>query len=189
MGPDCEKMLSSQNAHSLFWVGTTDVQRWYAVHTRAKHERRVAAELQKRGIKTFVPVVPEVHRWSDRRRVVEVPLFPCYAFVCTAIVSEVQIIALRHPSVLRVIGFQGRPSPIPDEEILTIQTVLCSGVPVGPHAFVQAGERVRIRGGSLDGVEGVLIGNAVDRKLVVSVELVGQSVAVSLQNYELEQAV
>lgn len=190
MGPAGEKVLSMQNVQlplSDATLTATATQHWYAIHTRAKHEKKVAAELQDRGVETFLPVSREVHRWSDRVRVLEVPLFPCYVFVSTTIIAEVQSTVLQHPSVLRWIGFQGRPSPIPEEEILAIQTVLRSGVPVGPHAFVKFGERVRIRGGSLDGVEGVLIGNGDERKLVVSVELLGQSVALSLHNYELER--
>lgn len=163
-----------------------DSKRWYAIHTRSKHEKRVGAELLEKGIQTFVPIVRETHRWSDRKKVVEIPLFPCYAFVCVTLEADVQSAALRQPGVLRWVGCQGRPTPIPEEEIVAIQTVLRSGAPVGPHTFVKFGERVRIRGGSLDGIEGVLTGTEEDRKLIVSVDIVGRSVAVSIQNYELE---
>jgi transcription antitermination factor NusG len=129
-----------------------------------------------------------VHRWSDRNKTIDVPLFPCYAFVHAAMIHEVQGIALRQPGVLRWIAFQGRPSPIPQEEIFSIQKVLNSGMPVGPRAFLRIGERVRIRGGALDGVAGILTGNDDKRQLVVSVDLLGQSVAVSLHNYQLEVA-
>lgn len=189
MVPAVEKAFSKRDVPVVLSVPTltaTDTQHWYAIHTRAKHEKRVAAELQERGVETFVPVSREAHRWSDRIRVLEIPLFPCYAFVSAANVAEVQSTVLQHPSVLRWIGFQGRPSPIPKEEIFSLQTVLRTGVPVGPHTFLDIGERVRIRGGSLDGVEGILVEN--EHKLVVSVNLVGQSVAISLQNYEMERA-
>jgi transcription antitermination factor NusG len=164
-----------------------DVPHWYAVHTRARHEKRFAAELQERGIHTFVPVAREVHRWSDRSKVIEVPLFPCYAFIRAVLDPDVNAAVVQHPSALRWIGYQGRPSAIPEEEICAIQTVLRSGVSIGQHPFVKIGERVRIRGGSLDGVEGVLIEHKNDRKLVVSIEAVGKSVAISLHNYELER--
>lgn len=191
MTTEMERFSSRNDAQVIFPVVTVkmaDAERWYAIHTRAKHEKRVAAELQERGIQTFVPVVRETHHWSDRKRVVEVPLFPCYAFVRAAMAAEVQSAALRHPGVLRWVGCQGRPSPVPDEEILALQTVVRSGVPVGPHAFVKYGERIRIRGGSLDGVQGVLAGEGDERKLVVSVDLLGQSVAVSLHDYQVERA-
>jgi transcription antitermination factor NusG len=191
MEPAVQKVLSERDVPVRVAAAPSplaDTAHWYAIHTRAKHEKRVAAELQERGIVTFVPVSREAHRWSDRIRVLEVPLFPCYAFVSVASVAEVQATVLQHPSVLRWIGCKGRPSPIPEAEIVALQTVLRSGVPVGPHAFVNVGERVRIRGGSLDGVEGVLIEDGDERKLVVSVDLVGKSVSISLHNYDLERA-
>jgi transcription antitermination factor NusG len=186
-----EEVLSLQDARfplSIATPRTTDALHWYAIHTRAKHEKRVATELREKGVETFVPVSREVHRWSDRNRVLDVPLFPCYAFVSVAINPKVQAAVSQHPSVLRWVGFQGRPSPIPEEEILAIRVLLRSGVPVGPHAFVKFGERVRIRSGSLDGVQGVLVGNDGDRKLVISIDLLGQSVAIALHDYELERA-
>lgn len=192
MGPAVERKLSTQDVKlplSAAAPRVADTPQWYAIHTRAKHEKRVAAELQTKGIETYVTLSREVHRWSDRSKALEVPLFPCYAFVRAIAVVEVQATVLQHPSVLRWLGFQGRPVAIPEEEILAIQTVLRSGVPVEPHAFVNSGDRVRIRGGSLDGVEGVLIEDEKnERKLVVSVELVGRSVAISLHNYNLECA-
>src|SRR5208337_5592292 len=112
MGPTGNKALSNQNVQfslSGMTLAAADTPHWYAIHTRAKHEKSVATELQERGIETFVPVLPEVRRWSDRIKVVEVPLFPCYAFVFAAITAEVQANVLHHPSVLRWIGFQGRP--------------------------------------------------------------------------------
>ncbi len=189
MEPAVDEVLSKTNVQvpvSVAALTAADTQQWYAIHTRAKHEKRVAAELQERGINTFLPVSREVHRWSDRIRVLEVPLFPCYAFVSAADVAEVQATVLQHPSVLRWIGFHGRPSPIPKEEIFAVQTVVRSGMPFEPHTFVNIGERVRICGGSLDGVEGILVEN--ERKLVVSIDLVGRSVAISLQHYQMERA-
>jgi transcription antitermination factor NusG len=168
--------------------GLVSSPHWYAIHTRAKHEKRVAAELQERSIETFVPISREVHRWSDRRRVVEAPLFPCYAFVRTVMNPQAQAAVLQHSSVLRWIGFSGTPTPIPEEEICAIQAVLRSGVPVGQHTFVKFGERVRICGGSLDGVEGVLVEHNNDRKLVVSVEAVGRSIAIALHSYQVVPA-
>lgn len=191
MGPADKNAVSLQRMRVVSpdaMLSVADSQHWYAIHTRAKHEKRVAAELQERGIETFIPVSREVRNWSDRSKILEVPLFPCYAFVSVAITHRVQASVLQHPSVLRWVGFQGRPSPIPEEEIFAIRAVLRSGVAVGPHAFVNFGDRVRIRGGALDGVEGILIGNEDERKLIVSVEIVGKSVAISLRDYELQRA-
>lgn len=61
---------------------------WYAVHTRSQHEKSVVNQLERRGIKTFLPLISEVHRWSDRQKVVQLPLFSCYAFVQMRLLPE-----------------------------------------------------------------------------------------------------
>jgi transcription antitermination factor NusG len=161
---------------------------WYALQTRAKHEKKVSAGLQERGVEAYAPTVREVHRWSDRSKAIDVPLFPCYTFVRGVMDSALHLKALRHPSVLHWVGCQGNPIAIPDSEMVSVLAVLRSGLPVGPHVFLRFGDRVRILGGSLEGVEGVLTGSGDNRRLIVSIDLLGKSVAVSLHNYELERA-
>jgi transcription antitermination factor NusG len=177
---------------ALAWIGRESPSlvepQWYAIHTYSRHEKRIAERLWERGLEVVVPTIREVRRWSDRKKVIETPLFPCYAFIHTVISPEVQTLVLHHPSVLRWVGCQGQPLPIAAEEMANVQTLLHSELPVGPHAFLKAGQRVRIRGGALDGVEGILVSQNGSRKLVVSVELIQQSVEVSLEGYQLEPA-
>jgi transcription antitermination factor NusG len=163
------------------------VERWYAVHTRSRHEKEVAAQLAQKGIAHFAPTMREVHRWSDRRAVVDVPLFACYTFVRAALSGGTRLAVLNTPGVLRFVGFSQGPEPIPDAEIEAIQTVLATNAPFSPTAFVKVGERVRVRGGALDGIEGVLVGRNGNRQLLVSIELIQQSITVSLSGYDLER--
>jgi transcription antitermination factor NusG len=161
--------------------------RWYAVHTRAKHERRIARELELKGIRTFLPAVHEVHHWSDRRKVLEVPLFSCYVFVNVDGWRGVHLQVLRTPGLLRWVGFDGEPAAIPETQIEAVRSTLANGLRVSSHPFLKIGQRVRVRGGCLDGVEGVLLGeNSKDCRLVVSIELIQQSIAVSLHGYDIE---
>ncbi len=159
---------------------------WYAVHTRAKHEKRIAAELQERGIETFLPVASQVHRWSDRRAVVEVPLFPCYVFVHMDLISTPRLTVLRTAGVFRFVGFSSGPSPIPDVQIEAVQAVLANRLPISSCGFVRVGQRVRIRGGALEGVEGLLVGHNGGRKLIISIDLIQQSMAVAVEGYDIE---
>ena len=57
-----------------------DQVQWYAVHTRARHEKMVAERLREQGMESFLPLVKQTHRWSDRQKTVELPLFSCYVF-------------------------------------------------------------------------------------------------------------
>ena len=82
--------------------------RWYALHTRSRHEKRVAAHLEERGLTAFLPLVREVHVWSDRRKVVEVPVFPGYVFTRIVYAAELRVQLLKTEGVASIIGIQGR---------------------------------------------------------------------------------
>lgn len=159
---------------------------WYAVHTRCKHEKRVEAELREKGITAFLPVVRQVHRWSDRRKIVDLPLFPCYAFVNVIATSAARVAVLQTPGVLQFVAFSGLPAPIDDGEIDRVRRLVRSEAAYSPHPFLLSGQKVRIRGGALDGVEGVLATDSRSRTLVVSINLIKQSMAVSLEGYDVE---
>jgi len=68
---------------------------WYAIQTRCRFEKKAATQLQDKGIETFLPLVKQIHHWSDRRQIVEVPLFPGYGFVRLA---DSPACRLRNPS-------------------------------------------------------------------------------------------
>jgi transcription antitermination factor NusG len=159
---------------------------WCAVQTRARHEKKVAKQLQEKGATTFLPLVTQTHRWSDRRKVIELPLFPCYAFARLARSVEMRLSALQTPGVLNIVGAHGVGAPIPDKEIEDIQTLLAQNVGSSLYPFIKVGQRVRIRGGCLDGVEGILVAEKSDRRLVVSIELIQRSVSVQIDGYEVE---
>ena len=159
---------------------------WYAVHTKARHEKRVAAQFEEKRVCTFLPLLHQIHRWSDRRSQVEVPLFSCYAFVRMAQTVEARLKVLHTPGVLGFVGSERQGTPIPDEQIEGLRTAIRENIPCFPYPFIRAGRRVRIRGGSLDGVEGILVRQGVDQSLVISVELLRRSVAIRVEGYEIE---
>lgn len=161
---------------------------WFAVQTHARHEKKIAAELQWSGVTTFLPLVGRIHHWSDRRKLVELPLFPSYLFVHIPVVPEIQIRILHTSGVLQFVGTSGRGTPIPEWEVNSIRKLLASNVGFEPWGFLKLGQRVRIRGGCLDGVEGVLLAQNKDRRLVISVGLIQKSLAISVEGYDVEPA-
>jgi transcription antitermination factor NusG len=165
-----------------------DQPRWYAVHTKPRHEKRIGAELHKKGIETFVPTIAEMHRWSDRRKRVEVPLFSCYAFFRVSDLDQTRYWILTTPGVFRVVGTQSHATAIPDHEIESFKRLVATGVPMATSVFLNAGQRVRIRGGALDGVEGILEWSPGEDRIVVSIELIRRAVSVSLSGYDIEPA-
>jgi transcription antitermination factor NusG len=165
---------------------TPEESKWYAVHTMARHEKRVAAQFEEKRVCTFLPLLHQVHRWSDRRSVVEIPMFSCYAFVRMVRTAEERLKILRTPGVLGFVGSERQGTSIPDEQIESIRRAISEKVPCLPHPFISAGKRVRIRGGSLDGVEGILMRQGGDHSLVLSVELLRRSIWIRVEGYDIE---
>ena len=163
-----------------------DRPQWYAVHTRSQHEKAVVNQLERRGIETFLPLISEAHRWSDRHKIVHLPLFYCYAFVRIRPLPELWCKVVQTNGVLRFVGSRGEGIPLPESQIESIRALLSSDVPYTLCPFLQVGQRVRIRGGALDGIEGLLIARNGNRTLVISVEPIQRSIAVRIDQYQVE---
>jgi len=163
-----------------------EVTNWFAIQTIARHEKRVAGQFLEQRISTFLPLVNQVHEWSDRRKCIQVPLFSCYVFVRLSQQRKIREQILRTPGALGFVGGRGWGTSIPNEQIEAIQRILAEEVPYGLHPFLRIGMRVRIRGGSLDGLEGILVEKNRDRSLIVSVELLCRSLSVRVEGYDLE---
>jgi transcription antitermination factor NusG len=146
----------------------------------------VASALTNVGITTFLPLVTETHRWSDRRKSVDVPLFPGYVFVQIPNSAEAQLQVRKTSGVVQFVGNQQGAVPIQDKEINDVRTVLEQRVSCSPYPFLQLGQRVRICGGAFNGIEGVLIGRDAASKLVISIQLIQRSLAVSVYNLDVE---
>lgn len=160
---------------------------WFAVQTRPRHEKKVSSGLLERGIHNFLPIHRERRRWSDRHQWVELPLFSQYLFVRVPIAAESRARVLQTPGVVQFVGTTGRGTPIPDEQIDSLQTIAAQRIPMTPHEFLRVGERVRIRGGALEGIEGILSAIKNDQSLVVSVDLIQKSVAIQIDGFEVER--
>lgn len=159
---------------------------WYAIYTMARHEKRVASLLQEKEISIFLPLLRQVHRWSDRRSIVDVPLFSCYAFVQVVPTAEKRVQVLETPGVLGFVGSEKQGTPIPDEQIENLQIAMKGKSGCAIYPFIDVGKRVRIRGGSLDGMQGIFVRQGEDESLVVSIELLQRSVSIRVKGYDVE---
>jgi len=156
-------------------------RRWFAVQTKARHEKRVAAELRRKGLVAFLPLTTKVHQWSDRKRRVELPLFSTIRVRLASAASRTLVSRYCRQTVCLVfVGPRGTGSSIPDEQIDTLQTIVRAEAPFSPHPFLSLGQKVRIRGGSLDGVWWIPLGDQRRSSLVVSVESIQRSIAIRI---------
>jgi len=163
-----------------------DQPHWYAVRTRSRHEKLVARQLDNQGIQSFLPVINKIHQWSDRRKEVQEPLFSGYAFVRLDHSSSDRVRVLQTQGVVNFVGVQGIGIPIPDQEIDNINTLLASQVSYQERPFLYVGQRVRVSGGALDGLEGILNAENSDRSVVISVGLIQRSLSVRVAGYNVE---
>lgn len=187
MGRDEVRRGTALSAGAGFAIeGGTQIMNWYAVQTRSRHEKMVARQLEGQGFRTFLPLTVHLRQWSDRQKLVELPLFPGYTFVQMVYQPEQRLRVLNTEGIVSFVGIQGQGMPIPDKQIEYIQTLQRAEVSMESHPFLEVGQRVRIRSGSLSGTEGILVGQENDRMLVISVELIQRSVSIRLQGYEVE---
>lgn len=161
--------------------------RWYAVQTRSRFEQVVRAELSVKGVENYFATYQELHQWKDRKKLVEVPLFSGYVFVRFQDEDEALLQILRTTGVVRILGAAGI-EPIPDEEIDSIRRLLRSANRCFPHPFIREGAWVRVRRGVLAGIEGRLVRVKSQARLVLSVDLLSQSVATEVDARDVEPA-
>jgi transcription antitermination factor NusG len=152
---------------------------WYAVHVRSRCESLVSTALRGKGYEEFLPTYRSSHRWSDRQKEFDLPLFPGYLFARFDVRDRLPV--LRSPGVITIVGLGKKPVPISDEEFEAIRAIVRSGLPVEPWEHLTVGSRVLIEAGPLAGMEGIAL--SVDKKfrLVASVPLLRRSVAVEIE--------
>jgi transcription antitermination factor NusG len=160
---------------------------WFAVQTRPRHEKKVSLGFKEKGIHSFLPLHREKRQWSDRQQWIESPLFSNYVFVQISATVESRVSVLRTSGVIRFAGVRGG-TPVPREQIENLQAIVEQQIPLTPHEFIKVGERVRIRGGALNGIEGILSAIKNDRSLVISVDPIQKSVAIRIDGFEVERA-
>jgi transcription termination/antitermination protein NusG len=158
---------------------------WYAIRTRSRHEKMVADQLDQQGIENFLPLVTRKHKWSDRVKEVQLPLFSGYTFVRVALLSPDRLRVLQTHGVAGLVGVRGAGIAIPDEQIESLKTVLHNEVPFAEYPYLQVGQRVRVRGGALDGVVGILAQKD-QHTLVISVEPIHRSLSIHVAGYRVE---
>jgi transcription antitermination factor NusG len=168
-------------------VAEDDLLHWFAVQTRYRFEKRVAAALKHKNCEAYLPVLTESHAWSDREKLVKIPLFPGYAFVRIDRTQPARQAVLQTAGIIGFVSFGGMVVPVPPKQIEDLQLLLQQKGLFSLHPFVHTGQRVRIKGGCLHGLEGVLVQHEKE-KLVVSIESIQRSLAVEIQGYELELA-
>jgi transcription antitermination factor NusG len=158
---------------------TTNSSHWYALQIQTRLANVAAATLQGKGFEQFLPVYSSRRRWSDRVKVIQLPLFPGYLF-CRLDLSDRLVPVLTTPGVIGFVGVGKTPIPIAAEEIDAVKRVVQSGLTAQPWPYLPVGTRVAVDGGPLAGIQGIVASADKVSRLVVSVSLLQRSVAVEI---------
>ena len=153
---------------------------WYAIHVRAKYERKTANALTSKGYECLLPSYRERRKWSDRVTTIELPLFPGYVFSRFDVEKRLPI--LKTPGVIAVAGIGRIPQPLDPQEIEQIQRVIAVDHPAQPWPFFKIGQRVRIISGPLTGVEGLLAQKRGETRVVLAVTLLEKAISVHVES-------
>ncbi len=157
---------------------------WYAVYTCSRHEKRVADFLHGSQVDCFLPLYKSVRRWKDRQKLLDLPLFPSYVFVHIPIQHRMRV--LTAPGVVQIVSVDGKPVPLPESEIDRLRSSGVGAKNLEPHPYLKTGRRVRVRYGAMAGLEGILVRRKEKLRLVLSVELIQRSVALEVDEADVE---
>ena len=160
--------------------------RWYAVYTKSRHEKSVAELLWQKDIESFLPLREALSRWKDRRKLVQFPLFPGYLFVHVRMPDR-RLDIVKVPSVVRIVGSNSGPEPVPDVQIQSLKHFVFAEMPVDPYPYLAEGDHVRIIRGSLKGLRGILVEKKSQFRFVLSVDLIQQSVSCEINAEDCEK--
>jgi transcription antitermination factor NusG len=157
---------------------------WYAIQTRSRHEKVVRDQLAAKSITQLLPLWRKRSIWKDRVKLIEVPLFSGYLFGYFALQDRIAV--LETIGVARIVGINGKPVPIPEEQMAAVRTLMEHRLPCSPYPYLVEGMRVRIKCGLLAGAEGILIARKQKHRLVISLDLIQQAVAIDVDSAEVE---
>lgn len=161
--------------------------RWYAVYVKSRYEKKTSKLLEDRHIETYLPLIGRLKQWSDRKKVVEEPLFKSYLFVHTDLKNYFDI--LNTPGVVRFVCFEGKPVPVPDNQLVAVKSYIGEydgDDDLAPLPELHEGQIVEITRGTMKGLVGRLVEIRGKQRLIINIEAVGQSLPINVSRSQIE---
>jgi len=151
---------------------------WYALHVKSRFEKYVTTQLEAKGYETYLPTYTSKRKWSDRTKIISLPLFPSYVFCRFDVHARLPVVIV--PGVVAVLGAGKSPIPLDPGELSAIRQITSSQIQALPHPYLAVGETVRVEAGPLQGLTGIILRTKGADRLVVSVSLLMRSVSVEI---------
>ena len=127
---------------------------WFVIYTKSRNEKKVAELLQKNGVEVFCPLVKLKKSWSDRKKIVETPLFNSYVFV--NLPEKDRNVVFNVPGVIRYLFWLKKPAIVKDSEIENLKNILHETIDSFTIENYQIGDTIKISEGVFKGIHGVI---------------------------------
>ena len=158
---------------------------WHVVYTYPKQERKIFQQLSEKEIPAYLPSQKVIQQWSDRKKSVEVLLFPNYVFVKVPSVDRYKVLSV--PGVTRFIFFDGKPAIVSEKEMAIIKLISGEDMEIEKEDFCQTGDKVRVLCGPLAGLKGRLMEKKGRKRFAIRFDSITQVVSVEIQAAFLEK--
>ena len=163
------------------------IKQWYAVYTVVRHEKTIDSLLSGKNVETFLPLREVVSQWKDRKKRVQLPLFPGYIFVRLSTKGSPDILnVLNTKGVIRILSANGSLQPVPDEEINSIKSLLETKIEFDTYPHYVSGSNVVVINGPLQGITGKIIERNRNNRLFISIDIIKSSVSVEIDPADVE---
>ncbi len=173
-------ILSSRSIYGELNV----VPNWYALSTKARHEKKVHNQLVRKGITSYLPLQTFYRRWSDRYKVVEEPLFSCYVFVKIVLPDRLKV--LQTDGAVRLVSFNSIPATIPKSQIEAIKAILETKCAIERIDYLTPGQKVEVIQGPLRGIRGILVQIKNNYRLIVRIDSIVQAISVDIDYRDIK---
>ena len=153
---------------------------WFAIYTRSRNEKKVVAELAELGYEAWVPLMKTMRQWSDRKKMVEVPLFNSYIFICVSI-NKIRAIVSKSDGAVYVVSFSGQPAVIPDKQIEDLKLLLSSSekFEISTNEFIY-GDKIEVTRGSLRGLQGMFVQYKGQKRVLMHIDAINQKLLINI---------
>jgi transcription antitermination factor NusG len=161
-----------------------EILHWYVFYTKPRFEKKIHEKLIAKGLESYLPLIKVWRQWSDRKKLIEEPLFRSYIFAHVNEKGRLEV--LQTEGIVRCVSFNGRIAIVPDEQIDYVKRIVeykQDSLKVSDQIY--KGTKVRVISGPLEGLEGFVEYVDEDKWVVFNVEAVNQAIRVKLSKEEV----
>jgi transcription antitermination factor NusG len=156
-----------------------ETKNWYAVYTKSRNEKKVNELMTRNGYTVYLPLIKTLRQWSDRKKMVELPLIPSYVFVHVSEREYYRI--LETPGAIGYVTFEGKAAPIPEKQIEALKLALDKNVDIEISAdTIEPGVLVKIISGPMKGAEGEMIRAIHKKNFLIRISHIGFSLKLEI---------